>query len=68
MTVPPQPSQAGSGPISAPAPSTTRVRPARSSQSGLATTSRTAAAQDGSMIPADTQASSRRSSASPRSS
>jgi len=65
ITRAPQLSSTGSGPTSAPAPSTTTVRPGRASQSGDAATVRTASAQDDSMMPAATHASSWRSRASP---
>ena len=65
ITRAPQLSSTGSGPTSAPAPSTTTVRPGRDSQPGCAATARTASAHDGSMTPPLTHASSRRASASP---
>jgi hypothetical protein len=52
------PHSAGSGPISAAAPSTATVRSDRSSQSGLATTRRIASANDASTRPPSTHASS----------
>ncbi|HWM96492.1 MAG TPA: hypothetical protein VNO54_05490 [Streptosporangiaceae bacterium] len=65
ITRAPQLSNTGSGPTSAPAPSTTTVRPGRASHSGDAATARIASAQDDSMTPAATHASSWRSRALP---
>ena len=50
----PQRSSDGSGPISAPAPSTATVRPSSRSQSGLSSTASTASATVGSTTPAST--------------
>ena len=63
----PQRSSTSSGPTSAPAPSATTVWPGSRSHSGCAATSLTASAQDGSITPPLTQASSWRARASPRS-
>ncbi len=57
----------GSGPISAPAPSTATVCPSSRSQSGLSSTWPIASPTVGSMIPALAQASSRRRIPVPRS-
>ena len=65
ITSAPQRSSEISGPISAPAPSTTTRCSPRSSQSGLAATARTASAHDGSTIPAATHRSSWRCRSSP---
>ena len=67
ITRAPQLSSTGSGPTSAPAPSTAIVWPGTASQSGCAATVRTASAHDGSMTPSVTHVSSRRCRALPRS-